>query len=310
MKFIPSILVVASLMFLASCGGGIDKDPVYPKATHLYFSDYSGKKIGVMDVNAPGSYTTIADESKGLDTLAGIAIDFVAGKIYAAEETNDRILRMNLDGSGTPEVIYDATDSVNMPTALAIDAINNTLYWTNSGTGQMKTGSLDGTAVATSMFAYDTVLSYSYGVNYDPSTKAMFFSDLTDFASIWLYQVGSTSTIPTRFFGVNNLTLQNPSGIHLDAVANSIYWADEGLGKIIGSSLSSGSPVVLFDRQDGVTRPDGIAIDKGSGKIYWTETDPNTDTYIIARGNLDGSGTREVLLQGVESYSIVLQFAK
>ena len=174
----------------------------------------------------------------------------------------------------------------------------------------MKTGSLDGTAVATSMFAYDTVLSYSYGVNYDPSTKAMFFSDLTDFASIWLYQVGSTSTIPTRFFGVNNLTLQNPSGIHLDSVANSIYWADEGLGKIIGSSLSSGSPVVLFDRQDGVTRPDGIAIDKGSGKIYWTETDPNTDTYIIARGNLDGSGTREVLLQGVESYSIVLQFAK
>jgi DNA-binding beta-propeller fold protein YncE len=310
MKFIPSVLVVLSVLFLASCGDGIDKDPVYPKATHLYFSDYSGKKIGVIDLNnSPNTFTTIADESKGLDTLAGIAIDFLGGKIYAAEETNNRILRLNIDGSGSVEVLYDEADSVRTPTALALDVTNNILYWSNSGTGQMKKGSLDGAAMATSMFEYDTVLSYSYGLAYDPTRKELFYSDLGDYASIWYFKTDGTVKYPSRFFNINNLTLQNPSGIYLDASANLIYWADEGLRKIVGSNLS-GSPAVLFDRQDGVTRPDGIAIDKGSGKIYWTETDPATDTHLIARGNLDGTGTREVLVQGVESYSIVLQFEK
>jgi DNA-binding beta-propeller fold protein YncE len=309
MKFIPSVLIVLSVLFIASCGDGIDKDPVYPKATHLYFSDYSGKKIGVIDLGTPNTFTTIADESKGLDTLAGIAIDFLGGKIYAAEETNNRILRLNIDGTGSVEVLYDEADSVSTPTALALDVANNVLYWSNSGTGQMKKGSLDGAAIATSMFEYDTVLSYSYGLAFDPNRKELFYSDLSDYASIWYFKVDGTAKYPSRYFGVNNLTLQNPSGIYLDASSNLIYWADEGLRKIVGSNLA-GSPAVLFDQQDGVTRPDGIAIDKGSGKIYWTETDPVTNTHLIARGNLDGTGTREVLVEGVESYSIVLQFEK
>jgi hypothetical protein len=47
--------------------------------------------------------------------------------------------------------------------------------------------------------------------------------------------------------------------------------------------------------------------------IYWSETftDPDTGakTHQIKRAAMDGTGTPEVVVDGVESYSMVLRFA-
>jgi hypothetical protein len=61
---------------------------------------------------------------------------------------------------------------------------------------------------------------------------------------------------------------------------------------------------VLYDSEDGIDRADGIAVDLGSSKIYWTE--PNKRT--IMRANLDGTGSAEIVLENVESYNIILKF--
>jgi hypothetical protein len=69
----------------------------------------------------------------------------------------------------------------------------------------------------------------------------------------------------------------------------------------------------LYDREDGITRPDAIAVDRGNNLIYWSETFTNGDTgsktHQIKRAALDGTGTPEVVLDGVESYGMVLRFA-
>src|SRR5690349_22282358 len=99
MKFTRLVfLFIGAILLLESC----DPTPEtkLPKATHLYFSDYNGERVGVIDLSTPGTFTTLADASDGLDSVSGMAIDFKNGKIYVVEEWTNKIKRFNRDGSG------------------------------------------------------------------------------------------------------------------------------------------------------------------------------------------------------------------
>ncbi|MBT1690051.1 beta-propeller fold lactonase family protein [Dawidia soli] len=305
-----SAAVLALVILLASCAD-TNTDPTFPKATHLYFTDYSGRQVGVVDLNNIGTYTTLYDAGDGLDTLAGLTIDFTNGHIYTVEETNNRVLRLNVDGSGSPTVLYDEEDSVNMPTAIAIDLQNSVLYWANSGTGQLKSGPIAGGDASGSMYSYRQYIDYCYGLVIDTRNQLLYFSDLGDQASIWAARTDGTGTRGV-LFGSSVLSLQNPSALYYDQPSGSLFWADEGLQKIIQGTINGGT-AVLYDREDGITRPDAIAVDRGNSLIYWSETftDPDTGskTHQIKRAALDGSGTPEVVVDGVESYGMVLRFA-
>jgi DNA-binding beta-propeller fold protein YncE len=310
MKFLRPVICVFCLIaigfFLESCGP--EEEEQLPKATHLYFSDFSGKKIGVVDLTNLNSFTTIADASDGLDTLAGIAIDFVGGKVYAAEELNNRIVRFNLDGSGTLDVVYEfemnGVDSLVLePTAVAVDRETDALYWTNSGTGRLLKGKMDGTANISFMYDSADVLTYSYGLVLNKTIDRLFFSDFGTFAGIYLGETGETTTRPSRWF-FPSYALRNPSQIYLEERTQAMYWADETVSALVVGGINSQAFSVIYDDEDGIEHPSAIAVDNGSKKIYWSEPANKT----IKRANLDGTGEEEVVLTGVESYSIVLRF--
>lgn len=316
MKFL-NLLPVAIIVLLASCAPDTS-EPVYPKATNLYFADFSGQQVGVMDVNTTNLYDVVASkESNGLDSASAIAIDFVAGKIYATEELNNRVVRFNIDGTGSLEVLFDESDGVKTPTAIALDPQTDTVYWANSGTGRIMKGSRAGGTPKKLTFedSGDSLISYCYGLAIDRTYNWIIFSDLNKFKGIWfgkldgtdgVYQiVGTASTSGT--------VCRNPSSLFFDQQTSKLYWADEGLGVISVASLSiqfsqiAGiTSKVLYDDEDGIIRADGIAIDKGNSLIYWSET--NTDNHVIKRAALDGTGTPETVLEDVESYSLVLKY--
>jgi DNA-binding beta-propeller fold protein YncE len=303
MKFLRLTFIFCSLVFiLESCGPG--EDPVPPKATHLYFSDFTGKRIGVIDLNNLNSATALFDETDGMDTVSGMAIDFEGGKIYATEEMNDRIIRMNLDGSGALETLYEFEgDSVLEPTAITFDVENNDLLWANSGTGQIKKGSLDGAANVSILFDSAKVLNYCYGMVYDPTSKGLWYSDFGKDASIRIAPVnGSTGDIRRLFYP--GFALRSPAQIVVLFSQGRIFWADEEFGSLVMGNLSNYSSTVIYDGEDGIERADGIAVDYGSSKIYWTDTSKK----VIMRANLDGTGEQEVVLENVESYNIILKF--
>jgi hypothetical protein len=305
MKFLrPIIFLIAIAFVFESCGP--EEDEVLPKATHLYFSDFSGKKIGVVDLNSLNTFTTIADESDGLDTLAGIAVDFVGGKVYAAEELNDRIVRFNLDGSGELDVVYElqGTDSVVYePTAIALDPEINTIYWANSGTGELRKGSMDGASGVSVMYDSADVLTYCYGLVLDKTKEIIMYSDFGKYAGVYYGPLDETIGGPRRLF-VPGYALRNPSQIFLEERTQIVYWADETLGSLVAGSVNSGAFNVIYDDEDGIEKPGAIAVDTGSGKVYWSEP----ANKVIKRANLDGSGEEEVVATNVESYSIVLRF--
>jgi DNA-binding beta-propeller fold protein YncE len=303
MKFLRLTFIFSTVVFiLHSCAPA--GDPVLPKATHLYFSDFTGKRIGVIDLNNLKSATTLADETDGLDTVAGIAIDFVGGKIYAAEELNDRIVRINLDGSGSVETLYQFLgDSVLEPTAVTFDAENNKLYWANSGTGQIKSGTMDGTGDVAILFDSTKVLNYSYGLVYEPISEQLVFSDFGENASVRVGAVDGGANQAIKLF-YPGFALRSPAQINLFAAQSRVYWADESLGTLSVGNLTSNATQIIYDDEDGIERADGIAVDFGSQKIYWTDTSKK----VIMRANLDGTGEQEVVLENIESYSIILRF--
>lgn len=304
MKFAPLVLLVAAVIFLQSCDPTTDVK--IPKATHLYFSDYNGKRIGVVDLETPGSFTTIADASDGLDSLSGMAIDFKNGKIYIVEELTNKIKSLNLDGTGSPEILYDEADGVDMPTAIAVDGDKGDLYWANSGSGHLMKGDVTGTDAIDTLYSATKVVKYSYGLVIDTKNDLLYYSDL-DSGGVWLGRLDGESYPGRRYSrSVNSTTLLNPSGLFLDRDNGRLFWADEGLD-VISLGYTSGSPArPLFDHEDGIKRADGIAVDNGNSKVYWTET--HKDVFTIFRGNLDGTEGREVVLEGVESYCIILKF--
>jgi len=308
MKFLWSIIcLVALVLVLESCSP--EDEETLPKATALYFSDYSGKKIGVVDLNNLNTAYTIADASDGLDTVAGIAIDFAGGKVYAAEEMNNRIIRFNLDGSGELDVVYEfemnGVDSlVLQPTAVALDIENEDIYWSNSGTGQVRKGRMDGARNVYILYDSVEVLTYSYGMIKLPESDALLYSDFGQYAGIYYAPLlNDKDNRPGRSF-TPSYALQNPSQIYYDARTRSVYWADESLGTLAVGSTVSDAIQVIYDDEDDIERPAGIAVDTGSKKIYWTEP----RNKVIKRANLDGSGDVETVLTGVESYSIILKF--
>jgi sugar lactone lactonase YvrE len=314
MKFLNTYLLVAITLVLASCAPDMSEKK-YPKATHLYFSDYANKRVGVVDLNNLKSFTKVADATDGLDVVSGITLDPSGNKIYATEELNDRIVRFNSDGSGGFEVLYDDADSVSLPTSVVYDSKNKKIFWANSGTGQIKHGSANGGAASSLKFQYDSVVSYSYGLGIDPTKKTLFISDLVYQG---IYSASTAGGELVTMYGkssTSGLVLRNPSAIFVDTDDNLIYWADEGLNTIsvgvyyyYSTYALATSSSVLYNAEDGLGRVDGIAVDKGSGKIYWTETGEGEKR--IMRANLDGSGEREVVLEDVESYGIVLRFGK
>jgi len=304
MKFLKLIIFLGALMFvLESCAPS--SDPKIAKGTHLYFSDYSGKRLGVVDLSALGTATTLFDEADGLDTVSGIAIDFKGMKIYAAEELNDRIVVGSLDGSGTLSALYtlNGDDSiVYEPTAIALDPDNNAIYWANSGSGQLKKANLDGSGNHAILYDSAELISYCYGLQYIKRTKERIYSDFGKYAGIYIGNLTS-GRFPGRYF-YPGYSLHNPAGIFVDEKNYRVYWADETVHVLGVGSLSSYAFQVIYDSEDSVDRADGMAVDLGNSKIYWTE--PNKKR--IMRANLDGSGTPEVVLEDVESYCIVLKF--
>ena len=304
MKFLWSIICLVALVFVfESCTP--EDEVTLPKATALYFSDYSGKKLGVIDLNNINTFSTIADASDGLDTIAGIAIDFAGGKIYAAEEMNNRIVRFNLDGSGELDVVYEmqGDDSLVVePTALALDIENEDVFWANSGTGQIRKGRMDGARNVYVMHDSLEVLTYCYGMIFDAESDQLFFTDFGRYAAIYSSDIDvEHDRRPSPIIGIS-FALQNPSQLYFDKRTQNMYWADETLGTL---AVSNGNAVqAIYDDEDGIDRPAGIAVDTGSKKIYWTEP----ANKVIKRANLDGTGEIETVLTGVESYSIILKF--
>jgi sugar lactone lactonase YvrE len=305
MKKIIFIIVICAFAF--SCGHDseepvIKPGPVDNPAIRLYFSESIIQRIGIIDLSTTGSFSTLLDyENNNLGIPAGIAVNQVSKRLYIAEQDAAVIHRINLD-STLYRIVYDSDNGVSNPTSVAIDTIGKKLYWANSGTGQLMVGDLFGSVDPVTLFGGEPVIQNCYGIAIDNKSNKIYFSDNL-LRQISVGNLDGTG-MPTILFDENNTdNIGCPSSLVLSS--DKLYWADDCFNNILRAGIvSTEKPVALFGEEDGISLPAGLDIDKAAKKIYWSETDGS----VIARGNLDGTGEREIILENIQANSISLEF--
>jgi DNA-binding beta-propeller fold protein YncE len=97
---------------------------------------------------------------------------------------------------------------------------------------------------------------------------------------------GDVVTLYESSDGVNT-----PTAIAVDNSNGNIYWCNSGTGQVFrGSADGLNTPTALYSGEIVLGYAYGLAIDKKNGKLYISDFD-----QYIKVGNLDGSGTLEVL---------------
>lgn len=278
-----------------------DSETTSKPAVKVYFSEANIQRIGVIDLKEIGTFSTLLDyDHNNMGVPAGIAINQGSKRLYISEQDKSIIHRINLD-STLYNVVYDSDDGVGSPKSIAVDTVSKKIYWANSDTKQIMSGDLFGKTEIVILFSGAEVIENCYGIAIDNKNNKIYFSDNT------LHQISvgnlDGSGTPTVIFDEGNTeNVGCPSSLVLSE--GKLYWTDDCFNNILSAGLvPSEKPVALFGPEDGISYPTGIDIDRAGKKIYWSETDGNA----IARGNLDGTGGREIILENIQATSISLE---
>ncbi|WKV13843.1 PKD domain-containing protein [Marivirga harenae] len=82
------------------------------------------------------------------------------------------------------------------------------------------------------------------------------------------------------------------NGLAIDRTGGKLYYADDDNLSLNIMNLDGSNPEVLYE---GLTGIGSVAVDSESGKVYWT----NRTDGVVQRGNLDGTGSVETIIDGL-----------
>ncbi len=262
----------------------------------------------------------------------GLALDVGRGKMYWTDWVTHKIQRANLDGTNVEDLI---THGLSHPVGLALVALADSDVSGGDGgssrpdlvvespsvsdnpltTGQSFTLSAtvrnrgNGQSASTTLRYYrsdDSTISTTDGQVGTDTVSGLSASatsaesiNLTAPSSAGTYYYGACVESVSDESDTNNncstgvlVTVGSPDPIV--ELPNKIYWTDQDTGKIQRANLDGSN---VEDLITGLVVPDGIALDGGRGKMYWTQW--GMDTGKIQRANLDGSNVED-LITGLE----------
>lgn len=184
---------------------------------------------------------------------ASVATAGAADSLFWANYNTPTISAANLDGSGSGRDLFTGTEprggTVSAPAGLALDPAAGFAYWTNTSS-QLTRGSIDSCAVAA---------------------------------------ICATNLYPLVSGGP---PVAGPGGPALDVANGLMYWMNS-TGTLVRASLDGSGAVNETVNTTGATAlggggSGGLAIDKRTNRIYWTNDDFGPGK--ISWANLDGSG--------------------
>ena len=246
--------------------------------------------------------------TQGLIGPRGIALDVAGGKMYWTDVDMDKIQRANLDGSNVQDLV---TQGLENPFGIALDVAGGKMYWTDRSiysADKIQRANLDGSNVQTLVtqrfenpggIALDVAGGKMYWIdigevgegaqwgkekiqcaNLDGSNVQTLVTRAQGLALVWGIAVGFSSPV-------------DPGPIVSTPSQPFIYWTDTGTDKIQRANLDGSNIVDLVTQ--GLSGPDGLALDVTGGKMYWTDW----GTAKIQRANLDGSNVEDLVTQGL-----------
>ena len=180
------------------------------------------------------------------------------------------------------------TSGLVWPSGLALDLDAGKMYWTDQTTAKIQRANLNGSGVE-DLVTRSSGLGNPDGLALDVGAGKMYW---TDNATAKIQRANLDGS------GVEDLVtsgLSDPGqGLALDAGRRQdVLDGLEGTSKIQRANLDGSGVEDLVS--SGLGNPDGLALDVGAGKMYWT--DWGTDK--IQRANLNGSGVEDLVTSGL-----------
>jgi hypothetical protein len=147
----------ASTLFTDPSGSAPSGVAIDPTAGKIYWTNQFTDQVRVGNLNGSGTPSTLFGRDAAVPTVErnpiGVAINPAAGKIYWTDLGSccsgpGQVRVGNLDGTGASTLFGDEVS----PGGLAIDPGANKIYWATFGGGAIRSGNLNGTGTASSLF--------------------------------------------------------------------------------------------------------------------------------------------------------------
>ena len=262
---------------------------------------------------------TIVDQLEG---PLGLAIDPAAGKIYWTDWFAQKIQRANLDGS----VLEDLVNTAPMrPRFLALNDAGGVVYWTGQGNGRVwqapKEGGdmsllVPGDSAKTGGIAYNPAADTLYWTDTASRSVSTARGDGTDVRDILYPRAGGvkglfveqeTGKIVWYDLGAQAIKRANLDGSETETILSGDFgeatalawdplrrifcWADPLRSHIGCAGWNGENRRIILSEEDGLRRPNEVAIDPRTGYVYWTDW----ETKSLHRANLDGSDKVDIV---------------
>jgi len=259
-------------------------DGTTPSGT-LYFTGTNSNRIWEADMTTGAAQILLNSAAAGTQGPVGIDYSIALDSVYFAGGNYSEVYRIAADGSGSKYSLPNAAvASVYERHEVYIDDANNRIFFT-AGDDGIFVGNLDGTGTATNLINPTT--SGSAGMDYDPSTDLLIFSDITNNRIESMRGDGSEYQI---LYDAGD-GVSNARQVVIDGKSGTVYWANRGTGSIMAGSVDGSSvATTLYTGQTGIY---GIDYFAPSDMLYWTRFGGSDQIY---RAPADGSGTPELVL--------------
>ncbi len=228
----------------------------------------------------------ILTAANGLNAPRGIDLDFSKGLMYWASTGNGRIYRAKLDGSEKTTLLTIA--GFTMLADMELDLLNGYLYYSETIPGIISRIPIAG---GTPEIVVNT-LNMPYYFDLDIVNNYIYYTD-GESPHIWRYDMGTDTE-------VNLITnQQHVRDVEIDLNAGKLYFNDRGVDShsVNVANLDGSGIQVLYDANDGLDRPHGLAIDFENDVLYWTDT----ETHAICKAPADGSGPVETIVTATDT---------
>lgn len=263
------------------------------QAGKMYFTDRGADVVQRADLDGSNVETLV--ELPGTN-LRGIAIHLSAGKIYFCDNTNDLIYRAGLDGSNVEAIV---NSNLGFPADLTLEFGSQKLYWCDRNNDRIERASLDGSGRETVIETPEP-----YYLDLDPDGGKIYWGHFSN-GTISRANLSDGSGVEVLVSGLNTVRQ-----VELDLTAGDIYWCDRNAvpSRIQRRGIEGGEIENVYLNLD---TPHGMTLDIPAGKIYWVDTGTNnrngsTGGRSVCRGDMDGSGPIEVLVEGDQPWDIVV----
>lgn len=285
-------------------GGLPNSVAVDPVTNTVYAGIDNDHEVAVID-GASNAETALID----LPCLPNtVAVDPTSDTMYAICGQNTAAGVYVIDGATNAITTTISLPSTLVSLAAAVNTVTHMLYITDyaDGTVIVVNGSTD--TVAATIPLADPVLDLKprpRSIAVDTATNTIYVADLSG-SQVEVID-GTTNALIGR---IALPASSNPFGVVADPAAGLVYVADEGTGAISVIDAATDSVSTLAT---GITEPQGLALDAGTGTLYATSSTGSVDnlstTYVVdtASGAIDaqiprGGTSAAVLATGGSVY--------